>query len=68
MTVANLQEIKNLGINLHPMKKIEIIVAGEHEKIVTKMMEEAAITDCKGSPCIRSLLLPCITPIFPTTL
>lgn len=52
MTVANLQEIKNLGINLHPMKKIEIIVAGEHEKIVTTMMEEAAIT---GFTLIRNI-------------
>ena len=31
MSVIKVQERKDIGINLHPMKKIEIIVSGEHE-------------------------------------
>ncbi|VEG92481.1 P-II family nitrogen regulator [Legionella spiritensis] len=44
MNVIKVQERKDIGINLHPMKKIEIIVSGEHEHLITSMMEEAKIT------------------------
>lgn len=43
MSIIKIQERKDIGINLHPMKKIEIIVAGEHEQLISSMMEEAKI-------------------------
>lgn len=52
MSVINVQERKDTGIHLHPMKKIEIIVAGEHEQIITSMLEEALAT---GFTLIRSV-------------
>ncbi|PWY54344.1 transcriptional regulator [Legionella qingyii] len=44
MNVIKVQERKDIGINLHPMKKIEIIVSGEHEQLISSMMEEAKVT------------------------
>lgn len=44
MSVIKVQERKDIGINLHPMKKIEIIVSGEHEQLISSMMEEAKVT------------------------
>lgn len=44
MSVVKVQEKRDVGINLHPMKKIEIIVEGEHEQVITAMMDEAAVT------------------------
>ncbi len=44
MSVIKVQEKRDIGINLHPMKKIEIIVAGEHESFISSMMEEASVT------------------------
>ncbi|KTD37695.1 Nitrogen regulatory protein P-II [Legionella nautarum] len=44
MSTIKVQERKDTGINLHPMKKIEIIVSGEHEHLITSMMEEAKVT------------------------
>lgn len=52
MNVIKVQEIKDIGINLHPMKKIEIIVPGEHENFIISMMEEAFIT---GFTLIRNV-------------
>ncbi len=52
MNVVKVQERKDIGINLHPMKKIEVIVAGEHEHIISSMMEEAAVT---GFTLIRNI-------------
>lgn len=52
MSVIKVQERKDIGINLHPMKKIEIIVAGEHEHIISSMMEEASVT---GFTLIRNI-------------
>ena len=37
-------EKKSRGISLHGMKKIEVIVAGEHEAMVTDLMKEANVT------------------------
>lgn len=44
MSVIKVQERKTMGINLHPMKKIEIIVSGEHEHLISSMMGEAKVT------------------------
>ena len=44
MSVIKIQEKKDVGINLHPMKKIEVIVAGEHENSIAAIMEEANVT------------------------
>lgn len=44
MNVIKVQERKDIGINLHPMKKIEIIVPGEHEQLISSMMDEAKVT------------------------
>lgn len=52
MTLIKLQERKDIGINLHPMKKIEIVVAGEHEDLITSMMEKASVT---GFTLIRNV-------------
>lgn len=52
MTNIEVQEPKNIGINLKPMKKIEIIVAGEQEQIIGAMLEEAKVT---GFTLIRSI-------------
>lgn len=52
MSVIKVQERKNIGINLHPMKKIEIIVAGEHEHLIASMMDEASVT---GYTLIRNV-------------
>ncbi|HHF7344511.1 TPA: P-II family nitrogen regulator [Legionella feeleii] len=52
MSVIKVQERKDIGINLHPMKKIEIIVAGEHEHLISSMMEEASVT---GFTLIRNV-------------
>lgn len=52
MSVVKVQERKDIGINLHPMKKIEIIVTGEHEQIISSMLEEAAVT---GFTLIRNI-------------
>lgn len=34
MPVVKVQERKDIDINLHPMNKIEIIVAGEYEHLI----------------------------------
>lgn len=52
MSIIKVQERKDIGINLHPMKKIEIIVAGENEHIIESMMEDASIT---GFTLIRNI-------------
>ncbi len=52
MNVVKVQERKDVGINLHLMKKIEIIVAGEHEHLITSMMDEASVT---GYTLIRNV-------------
>lgn len=44
MNIVKVKPRKDIGINLHPMKKIEIIVAGEHEQLISSMMEEAKVT------------------------
>lgn len=41
MNIINVSEKKALNIQLHPMKKIELIVSGEHENTVATMMEKA---------------------------
>lgn len=43
MSVIKVQERKEVGIDLHPMKKIEIIVSGEHEELISSMMQEANV-------------------------
>lgn len=43
MNVVQVQERKDVGIHLHPMKKIEIIVAGEHENLIASMMDKASV-------------------------
>ena len=52
MGIIKVQERKDIGINLHPMKKIEVIVAGEHEQFISAMMEEARMT---GFTLIRNI-------------
>lgn len=52
MNVVKAQERKDIGIYLHPMKKIEIIVAGEHEHLISSMMDEALAT---GYTLIRNV-------------
>lgn len=52
MNVIKVQERKDVGINLHPMKKIEIIVEGQHEQIISSMMDEANVT---GYTLIRNV-------------
>ena len=52
MSIIKVQERKDIGINLEPMKKIEIIVAGEQEQTITSMLEEAKVT---GFTLIRSI-------------
>ncbi|CAM2766115.1 P-II family nitrogen regulator [Legionella worsleiensis] len=52
MSIVKVQERKDIGINLHPMKKIEIIVAGDQEHFITSMMEEACIS---GFTLIRNI-------------
>ncbi len=44
MSVIKVQQRKDFKINLHPMKKIEIITFGEHEQLISSMMEEAKVT------------------------
>ncbi len=52
MSIVNIQEQQDIGIHLHPMKKIEVIVAGEHEHIISAMMEEANVS---GFTLIRNI-------------
>jgi nitrogen regulatory protein PII len=52
MQVIRVQERKDVGINLHPMKKIEVIVSGEQEQFISKMMEEAQVT---GFTLVRNI-------------
>jgi nitrogen regulatory protein PII len=52
MNVIKVQEKRDVNIHLHPMKKIEIIVAGEHEDIVSSMMEDVSVT---GFTLIRNV-------------
>ncbi len=52
MQIIRVQEKKDIGINLHPMKKIEIIVAGEHEPFISQMMDEAQVT---GFTLVRNI-------------
>ncbi|MDF1757431.1 MAG: P-II family nitrogen regulator [Legionellaceae bacterium] len=52
MTITNFQEIRDAGINLHPMKKIEVIVAGEYENSIAAMMDEANVS---GFTLIRNI-------------
>jgi nitrogen regulatory protein PII len=41
MSIIKIQEKRESGISLHPMKKIEVIVLGEQEQMVATMMNEA---------------------------
>jgi nitrogen regulatory protein PII len=52
MSIIKIQERKDTGIHLHPMKKIEVIVAGEQENSIAAMMEEANI---RGFTLIRNI-------------
>jgi nitrogen regulatory protein PII len=44
MKITKLEERRESGISLHDMKKVEIIVSGEDEATVAKLMEEANVT------------------------
>ncbi len=44
MSVFKVHEFKDIEINLHPMKKIEIVVEGSFEKAISDMMEKANVT------------------------
>jgi len=44
MGVVKIQESRDSGISLHSMKKIEIIVSGDHEDIVTELLKQAKVT------------------------
>ena len=52
MNVVEVSKLKDMNLTLHPMKKIEVIVAGENENMVSKLMEEAEIT---GFTLIRNI-------------
>lgn len=52
MNVIKIEEPKDIGIDLNQMKKIEIIVAGEHEHLIASMMDEATVT---GYTLIRNV-------------
>lgn len=43
MSIIKIQEKKDSGISLHHMKKIEIIVSGEHEAVVAEIMKESKV-------------------------
>lgn len=43
INVKDKKENKDLFVNLHPMKKVEIIVYGEYEQMVASMMKEAKL-------------------------
>lgn len=44
MSVVKVHEFKGAEVNLHPMKKIEIVVEGAFENAISDMMEEANVT------------------------
>jgi len=44
MSIIKVQEKRESGVSLHPMKKIEIIVSGENEQLITTMMNEANLS------------------------
>ncbi|MCL5272451.1 MAG: DUF190 domain-containing protein [Gammaproteobacteria bacterium] len=44
MSIIKVQEKRESGISLYPMKKIEVIVPGEHEQIIAEMMNEANLS------------------------
>ena len=52
MSIIKVQEKRESGISLHPMKKIEVIVSGEHEQMVATMMDEA---NCSGFTLLRNI-------------
>lgn len=52
MNVINVPNKKELMIKLHPVKKIEVIVYGEHENMVASMMTEANV---QGYTLIRNI-------------
>jgi len=52
MQVIKVQEKKDIGITLHPMKKIEVIVSGENENMIAQMMEQA---DVQGFTLLRNI-------------
>ncbi|STX81192.1 Nitrogen regulatory protein P-II [Legionella busanensis] len=43
MSIINVYEKRESGISLHPMKKIEVIVSGDNEQRIAKMMNEANV-------------------------
>lgn len=44
MSIIKVQEKRESGISLHPMKKIEVIVSGEQEQMIASMMNEANLS------------------------
>lgn len=52
MSTIKAQEKQENGISLHPMKKIEVIVSGEHEQLIATMMNEANLP---GFTLIRNI-------------
>ncbi|QDP72095.1 P-II family nitrogen regulator [Legionella israelensis] len=52
MSVIKVQDKNDLVIKLHPVKKIEVIVYGEHEHMVVSMMKEAKV---QGYTLIRNI-------------
>ena len=52
MSIVKIQEKKDSGISLHSVKKVEIIVPGEHEATVTELMKAAKVS---GFTLIRNV-------------
>ena len=44
MSIIKVQEKRESGISLHPMKKIELIISGEHEQMIATMINEAGLS------------------------
>lgn len=44
MSIIKAEEKLESGINLYPMKKIEVIVSGEHEQMIATMMDDANLS------------------------
>lgn len=52
MEVINVQDKKDWTVKLHPVKKIEVIIYGEHEKTVASILKEANV---QGYTLIRNI-------------
>ena len=52
MIIIKVPGKRESGISLHPMKKIEVIVSGEHEQMIATMMNEA---DLSGFTLLRNI-------------